>query len=257
MTAISDVLKTELMPIAEQTQVADVRIGLGYTAVKLEPGQLGMAFTFSNEHQVGCSVFRGPRPLAGSSAATLLALLGSERRSAAAVGLATANALALTTLDHAALEQGDVLNVMKITSSDTVGMIGFFGPLIPIIKRQAANLLIFEQSSTHGAGILPAKEAPNRLPDCSVVFITATSLINNTFDELMTWLRPHSRVAVLGASTPLTARAFVNQPVAVLSGIVPLDQAKVLQVVSEGGGTPDFQPYVQKVNLIINSGLGR
>jgi uncharacterized protein len=41
----------------ERIRVADVRIGLGYTAVMLADGRLGVAYTLRDEAQPGCTVF--------------------------------------------------------------------------------------------------------------------------------------------------------------------------------------------------------
>jgi hypothetical protein len=61
-------------------------------------------------------------------------------------------------------------------------------------------------------------------------------------------------VTLLGPSTPLLPEAFADTPVTWLSGIRIENPAQVLRVVSEGGGTRTFSPYVQKVNLRL---LGR
>ena len=52
--------------------VANVHIGLGYTAVRLEDGSTGVALTFHRHAACGCSAFEGQLPLAGRSASDLL-----------------------------------------------------------------------------------------------------------------------------------------------------------------------------------------
>ena len=48
-------------------RVKEVRLGLGYTAVQLESGHTGLAFTFRQDLPGGCSVFpgRAGRPASG------------------------------------------------------------------------------------------------------------------------------------------------------------------------------------------------
>ena len=65
-------LVANLADAARKVTVADVRIGLGYTAVKLAGGRTGVAYTFRDQAQGGCSVFNGIRPLSGRAAADLL-----------------------------------------------------------------------------------------------------------------------------------------------------------------------------------------
>jgi hypothetical protein len=79
---------------AAEQLVTDVRIGLGYTAVELDGGRVGVAFTFRDAAQGCCCAFQGMRPLAGRGALELAALVESADPIEAAVGLACINALA-------------------------------------------------------------------------------------------------------------------------------------------------------------------
>lgn len=225
----------------------DVRIGLGYTAVKLANGRTGVAYTFREPSFSGCSVFFGIRPLAGRPLSDLLAFLDSSDRIESAVGLAAANAAANVTPKHAL--PGDVLEGVQLLPSDRVAMIGFFGPLIPHLKERVHDLEIFEEDPDMDANTRPASEAPERLMRCNVAFITATTIVNNTIDALLDAARNCRAVVVLGSSTPLLPEVFGDTPVTCLSGIVVEDPAGMLQVVSEGGGTRFFKPFVKKWNV--------
>ena len=227
--------------------VADVRIGLGYTAVKLADHRTGVAYTFRDQAQGGCSVFHGLRPLVGRSAAELLALLESRDVIEAGVGLACANALA--NHDGPAQLGGDVLEHLAIGPEDDVGMVGNFGPLVAEIEQRARSLTIFERVSTPTGLLRPQEEAVSTLPRCQIALITATSIINQTLDALLDAVRGCRQVALLGASMPLRADAFAATNVAMLSGVVVTAPDAVLRVVSEGGGMRQFSPYVRKVTV--------
>jgi hypothetical protein len=45
--------------------VADVRVGLGYTAIQLNDGNCGLAYTFRNDVSEGCSVIKSAGTLVG------------------------------------------------------------------------------------------------------------------------------------------------------------------------------------------------
>ena len=66
MSALLEKLKTAALAKAGDIKVSDVRIGLGYTAVLLDTGSIGLAYTFREKAATGCSVFQGKRPIAGS-----------------------------------------------------------------------------------------------------------------------------------------------------------------------------------------------
>jgi uncharacterized protein (DUF4213/DUF364 family) len=116
------------------------------------------------------------------------------------------------------------------------------------LQTQAASLTIFERSSSWTVGVQPADRALDLLPTCSVALITSTALITESLDALLEAAAGCREVALLGPSTPLLPEVFAETPVTWLSGIRIENLAQVL-LVSEGGGTRTFSPYVQKINL--------
>lgn len=237
-------------PLAQGRQVADVRIGLGYTAVLLDDGAAGVAYTF-REAAGGCSVYRNIRPLAGQPAASLLALFEAGGSLEASLALAAANAL-FNRPDPAHCP-GDILEHLPIGPRDRVGMVGHFGPLVPAIRKQAEALHIFEQIDLPQGGLLPVAEAERLLPACQVALLTSTALINQTAEHLLGLAENCRDIVLLGASTPLAPEVFAGTPVTRLSGITVTDPDAILRIVSEGGGMRFFKPHVQKVNLALTA----
>jgi uncharacterized protein (DUF4213/DUF364 family) len=233
---------------AAQARVLDVRIGLGYTAVRIDSESAGVAYTPREDLTHGCSILRTAGSLAGRPATDLLSLLESGYPLERAIGLATANAL-VAARPPVAATGGDILRVLGLRPTDRVGMVGCFEPLIAPLQAQMASLTIFERSGDRAAGVEPAERALDLLPACSVAIITSTTLITEGLDALMKAVAECREVALLGPSTPLLPEVFADTPVTWLSGIRIENPAKVLRVVSEGGGTRNFSPYVQKLNL--------
>jgi hypothetical protein len=245
--SIADIIFERLQHHSRSQRAADVRIGLGYTAVLLDDGAAGVAYTFRDELSRGCSVFQGERPLAGRSAHELLSYIHSHDCIEAAVGLATANALA--NRSRPKLAYGDLLNNIEIKSDDTVGMVGFFSPLIPLIRTKAASLKIFERVKHRTGELLPEELAAEQLPYCQVALITSTAIINHTMDALLDASRSCREIILLGASTPLMGEILKETPVTCLSGVVVTRPSKILQIISEAGGMQFFKDTVEKVNL--------
>jgi uncharacterized protein len=245
--SIAGIISDTLQHLSEPLKAADVRIGLGYTAVLLEDGAAGVAYTFRDEPSRGCSVFQGERPLAGKSAYDLLTYLDSDDRVEAAVGLATANALANRSKPE--LAYGDLLSNIEIKPDDAVGMVGFFSPLIQPIRAKAASLKIFERVKYRTEEILPEELAAEQLPHCQVALITSTAIINHTIDALLEASQSCREVILLGASTPLIREILNETPVTCLSGVVVARPLKILQIISEAGGMQFFKDNVKKVNL--------
>jgi len=236
-----------LLKGARNASVSEVRIGLGYMAVRLADGRTGVAYTFRDQARGGCSVFEGQRPLSGRPATDLLRLLESPDVIEAGMGLACANALA--NRNRGENLDGDVLDHLDLRPEDAVGMVGYFGPLVETIRKQVRSLTVFERVAKPSGFVLPQEEAAARLPGCSVALITATSVINHTIDDLLRAARNCREVAVLGASTPMVPEAFGTARVTMLSGVVVDEPDDVLRVISEAGGMRQFSPYVHKVSM--------
>jgi uncharacterized protein len=227
--------------------VADVRIGLCYTAVLLDNNSAGVAYTFKECLPPGCDVFQGKRPVAGKTASETLDYLLSPDLLERAVGLATANALINRSSKE--LIEGDILEALACSTDDRVGMVGYFPPLMPVLKPKVKELLIFESLLKDTPGVYAEDTAPALLPSCTVAIITATTLINNTLAPLLEACAGCRAVAIVGATTPLAPEVFKPKGVTLLSGIVVTNPQGILRQVSEGGGMGSFKGYMQKVNL--------
>jgi hypothetical protein len=245
---VAEALVEAAAPLACSVEAVDVRVGLGYTAVKLADGNVGTAMTFHEVDFLGCGVFTGLRPLAGRAAWDLVQLLGSPHPAESAVGLAAVNACLNRKTE--AQKKGDVLAHLALDKSDRVGMVGCFGPLIAPVRKRAGSLEIFERIARPCEGLRPAAEVTDALTRCTVALVTGTAVVNNTIDAVLEAASACRAVVVLGASTPLCRKAFGHTPVNMLSGVVVRDGGALLRIVSEGGGMRQFKKHVDKVNLV-------
>lgn len=232
---------------ADGRSIEDVRIGLGYIAVKLDSGACGLAYTFRDEAPEGCCSVREAGTMAGQPAARIAGWARSLDAISAAVGLATLNALIEPPPGAA---EADVAAMLHVTSDDVVGMVGYFGPLVPVLRERAKTLHIFERRRQR-EDVLPDWAAATLLPECSVVVLSATTLLNRTLDTLLEKCRRARSVAIVGPSTPLLPEVFASLNVSLLSGLRVVDAGRILQVVSEGGGTRQFAAATRKLTVSV------
>ena len=129
-------------------------------------------------------------------------------------------------------------------------MVGLFAPLVTRIRDTGAELTIIERNPAR-MEILGDTEKQRALKSCDVAIITATTLLNSTFEETISGLGTPRAVAIMGPSTPRLPAIFDQTLVTHLGGAVVADSARVMQIISEGGGTPALRPYLRFVNLII------
>jgi uncharacterized protein (DUF4213/DUF364 family) len=223
-----------LLAAAGTHSVADVRLGLGYTAVRLDDGRCGLAYTFRNELHEGCGVISAAGTLVGRQASDLAQWARSTELLASAVGLATLNEL--IEVPPGAMN-ADLLTQLEVRSNDVVGMVGYFEPFIGPLRTRGKALHVFERRPAGVSGVLPESAAAEILPQCQVAILTATTLLNRTLDGLLALCQNAREVAIVGPSTPLPPGVFSDRGVTLLSGIQVVDGERALRLVSEGGGT--------------------
>ncbi|MBN2439546.1 MAG: hypothetical protein JXL20_13220, partial [Deltaproteobacteria bacterium] len=139
---------------------------------------------------------------------------------------------------------------LDLQVGERVVMIGLFCPLVQRILSTGATLTIIEKNPERMEST-DEKEKEKALKGCDVAIITATTLLNNTFEETVNSLDTPRCAAVIGPSTPLFPEIFRDTPVTHLGGAVVMDPDRVMRIISEAGGTPAMRPALRFVNLII------
>lgn len=216
---ITDRLLKETLP----GKILSIQVGMSRTAVlaETEDGiRCGLAATFSNpddNHHLHPSVAKAGL-LLDLSTEELAGLVKSSSLTEATIGLATINALLPGNLTHTRVLNGhDYL--LENGQGKNIAMIGHF-PFIDLLRPVTKNLWTLELNPKPGD--IPAELAPDYLPRADIVAITATTIINKTFDDLISYCRPGATVIMLGPSTPLSPVLF-DLGVNVISGTRVLD----------------------------------
>jgi len=222
---------------------------LGYICVRLDNDATGIAAVLLGTLPHGCTVLPAAGSFAGSPAADMLKYLVVGINSLeVAIGLATANAL-IKPPSPDAIDDREATTYLNLQKGTKVVMVGLFAPLVTRIRATGAELTIIERNPAR-MEILGETERQNALKSGDVVIITATTLLNSTFEETINGLGTPRAVTIMGPSTPLLPEIFRNTPVTNLGGAVVADALRVMQIISEGGGTPALRPYLRLVNLI-------
>lgn len=240
LPALVNALKNDLGHALEEIEVKDVRIGLAYTGVLLSENYGGVACTPLYEFS-GCPALGFAGSLKGKTADKLLELALSENPLEAAVGVATANALSHMLSDlkpeNFPVSKTDILDLIK--PEDKVAMVGYFGPLVPRILKITDKLTVLEKREIDDpkTRTLPSEKAGDVLPASDVIILSASTLANKTFDELLLFRGAAREVVLLGPSAPLYPAPFFSRGITAIMGTRIIDPLTMLTVVSEAGGT--------------------
>ncbi len=225
--------------VANDTLIKDVRIGLGYTIVELEDGRCGISYSFTKElGSKNCTALESAGALHTFKARKLLEGIFSYNLLDATLAIATAQAL----LHDPSRDDGiDLLDLIEPNSR--VVMIGYFAPLVPVIRKKSTRFVICERSGKDGT--YPDYAAYFELQQCDVALISATTLINKTIDVLLDRTRAR-RVALLGPSCVMDPEIFASTPVTHLCGSYITDAELAKMIISQGGGTQKLKVATRK-----------
>ncbi len=174
-----------------------------------------------------------------------LHLLRSSNPVEASIGLAALNAL-VDEGEAGESSNDDLVEMLGITPKDRVGMVGTSCPSQddPGPCRELRGLRRGENEERHHLH----RPGGEELPGAAWCF-SATSLLNGTFDDVLSMASGAREICVIGPSAPLLPDIFRDRGVTMLSGRRFTDVDRLLRIVSEAGGTRCFGPVSVKVNI--------
>jgi len=222
----------KLISSLPEGRIVSVDIGLFWTAVVVETNGVrhcGLSASLSNcefEHARLPAVEEAGR-LEHRSALELAKLVYSKSYTEAGVGLAVINALLSPIENSEDLAAEDYIARQGVDSK--VALIGHF-PFVSKLKNQVKKLWVLELNPKEDD--LPASAAPEIIPQADILAITASTLINHTFDGIFNMRKPGAKVLLLGPSTPLSPVLF-QYGIDVLSGSIVEDIDTVLPLVRQ------------------------
>ncbi len=243
--------------------VADVRVGVFYTAVQLDTGHAGVAFTPRDLRDTVCcprSAAEAPPAgrMVGRNAWELAAFAFSPVPLRRAVGIATLNALSALAMDSyppqdvRVIPGMDALEAAAVRPEDTVVLVGAFVPFIKALKGRVAALRIVDK---HPEALKPNERplwhppdaAAEVLADAHVVIITGSTLVEGGLDGLLAAARQARRVVLAGPTASPWPPTFFARGIHVLGGLHVHNPEGLLRIVGEGGSGYFFSEVAEKV----------
>jgi uncharacterized protein (DUF4213/DUF364 family) len=221
------ILNDLLSSVKKDVPVKEVVIGLFQTAVLTE--KCGLASTlFTNECCHGPMI-----PDAGSlhekSAGEIAEWILTNSTLRAAVGMACLNSLLEIPISSCEELNAEKLLLEKAAGKKTA-VVGHF-PFIPRLKNAAGQLWVLEKRPHKDD--LPAEKYTEIIPQTEVLAISATTLINHSFDEIMQLVPKDCFVIMLGGSTPLSPVLF-DYRINVACGTIVQDHELLFKQIMQG-----------------------
>ncbi|RLD58187.1 MAG: hypothetical protein DRJ05_08455 [Bacteroidetes bacterium] len=217
----------------QKDEIKEVVIGDKYLAVLLKGGNMGVCAILKNEIEGNISEVKK---------------LNLDLPSHRIFYTAWLNAMVNYENDYS--DQKDIFDLINFSKYERVVMIGYFKPVAEKLRNAEIDFSIFDLYK-QDKEIVPLEMQRGYVKGADAVILTATSIFNNTFRNIVCNTSPGAcDIFVLGPSAILSKELLKYRNVKKLFGFVfPKNGEKALQIIREGGGTRSFNKFGSKVYI--------
>ncbi|OGP73871.1 MAG: hypothetical protein A2V86_00640 [Deltaproteobacteria bacterium RBG_16_49_23] len=247
-----DIIKEKAPAPLQDVRVDDLVIGIFFTGIKLSTGHGGCAFTPIGEipEAVCCPTSAARMPHAGNlegrPVSEMLPYALDHNVLKTAIGVAALNALSQWIVesgkerDYELLKGKDGFDLLDIQPYETVSLIGAFPPYIKRLKAMGNPFFIIEKNRQtlrpdEMKYFKPESEMKTALEKSQVVISTGTTIVNHTFDPILSLITHGKRMAIIGPTASMLPHAFFNRGAHVLAGVNILDPERMIKILKQGG----------------------
>lgn len=243
--------------------IADVRIGLFLTAIRLSDGSTGVSSTFYSGHILCSKESRdfGPMSPFRIKGIRVKDILDSTRGPGiiASLKIASLNALSSELIQkgfYNVIEDSDPFSLVETGRDKTITIVGAFQSYISKISASGSKLYVLEMdedtlSNEHKKYFVPSTEFRKVLPVSDVVIITGQTLVNGTIDKLLSVINNGTQVIVTGPSSGILPDILFKNGVSII-GTVRITNPEILfDIAGEGGtGYHLFEYCARKITIL-------
>ncbi|HQO09526.1 MAG TPA: DUF364 domain-containing protein [Clostridiales bacterium] len=234
---------------AENKTVKTVTLGVNYCAVQICNRHAGLSWTWSHQDCCGQDKERFT-DYEGMPAVELLKNLTVSSPSSRSMAMALLNALNSERAEKFPhdYDNSTVFDTLNLKKNSRLVMVGFFRPVVKLLQEKGVDIYIADKGNNMG----DEEELTDRLNSwAEAAILSSTSIVNGTYDSLISMCGKRYPVAMLGPTTPLFPEIFKDYGVSILAGSVVNDSDMIMKLIRQGAGTPDFKHYTKKVYVKI------
>jgi uncharacterized protein (DUF4213/DUF364 family) len=197
-----------------------------FGVIILQNNCAGLIYTaLSDEFEIASEQL-APDKFIGKSAIHLLKSLIGHGRTAMEemICMGLINALSDTIMKHQTPDprnyQMDSLEFLNLQASDHVGMVGFFPPVVKKIEEKKIPLTIIEKKKDllQASPYWQVTLDPQELMKCNKVIITATTVLNNSLDHILSFCRNADLRILIGPTAGFLPEPLLARNINVIGG---------------------------------------
>lgn len=147
------------------------------------------------------------------------------------------------------LPQLDFFSCIDFNRYHSTVMIGFSEPLVNKFSQINITPYIFDLEKKHPL-IIDQSKLPSFLQSCECLIITATTLVNNSFADVLCKTPTGCDIYMIGPSSPMDASVFFNYNIKAVFGMqFKLFDWELLDLIKNGCGTDMFKKIGRKAAI--------
>ena len=210
------------LPPVEWVYIPEPNPGPGrnteFGIVTLRDGSAGLYYAWLGDSQKGMGCRYQPEEFSGRHPVELARYFAGDDEADCSLGLAAINAITRHVYRRAGFtpeDAQDSMGILDIAAADHVGMVGYFPSLVKRLRNNGIRLTVIEKKTQFHKrqdNFLVSAD-PQELEGCNKVMITASTLLNNSIDEVLEYSRGAQKRVMIGPTAgffpdPLFARGI-------------------------------------------------
>lgn len=154
---------------------------------------------------------------------------------------------ALLNYNQEYIEEKDIFDAVDFKKFSNIVMVGNFKPVVKRFQKANIPLFIFDKKEDEEI-LLEMKHQMQYIKNADAIILTATSMFNQSFMELIRNSAKNTPIYILGPSAIMHPDMKAYRNVEMIFGSVyePYDE-RVLDVIRADMGTRNFSPFSRKV----------
>jgi len=212
-------------------QVKDMRIGLSWAAVFGK--YCGLAKTYGSPAQRAACVENLSR-FRGKDTAEIAEYAQSWDLAEASIGCAAIQSMVKPRMDGIEINADRI--ILQRGAGARVVMVGAF-PFIDRLKAVARELYVLELNQSilnSELGIIPETAADYVIPDCDLLVITGSSIVNKSLERLLGLARKSKAYTIILGPSTIFSDVLFDYGADMLAGSVVLKPYEVMKRLSDG-----------------------
>ncbi len=146
-------------------------------------------------------------------------------------------------------DEKDIFDFINFGNYNRVVMIGDFKPLVKKFRQTGLNVSIFDLFSDSEL-VMPIEQRDKYLSEADGVILTATSIFNGTFADVLKNVNEKCDVFLLGPTAILDNEMKDYRNIKVIFGTVfEKNDHRILDIIANDQGTRYFQKFGKKVYI--------